>query len=68
MIVYFFDAMLITKLFLNSYTYVINSQLVGNSLNSPDEIRTFEKGKIQTVTLADNGVTRKVRVGPSEID
>ena len=44
------------------------AKLVGKSLNSPDEIRTFEKGKIQTVTLADNGVTRKVRVGPSEID
>ena len=33
------------------------SRLVGKSLNSPDEVRTFEKGKIETVTLADTGIT-----------
>lgn len=33
------------------------SKLVGKSLGSPDEIRTFEKGKIETVTLGNSGVT-----------
>ena len=31
-------------------------KIVGKSLNSPDEVRTFEKGRIETVTLADSGV------------
>ena len=33
------------------------SKLVGKSLNSPDEVRSFEKGRIETVTLADSGIT-----------
>ena len=33
------------------------AKLVGKSLNSPDEVRTFDKGKIETVTLADSGIT-----------
>ena len=32
-------------------------KLVGKSLNSPDDVRSFEKGKIETVTLGDSGVT-----------
>jgi quercetin dioxygenase-like cupin family protein len=33
------------------------AKLVGKSLNSPDEVRKFEKGKIETVTLGGSGVT-----------
>ena len=33
------------------------AKLVGKSLNSPDEVRNFEKGKIETVTLGESGVT-----------
>jgi len=33
------------------------AKLVGKSLNSPDEVRNFEKGKIETVTLGGSGVT-----------
>ena len=33
------------------------AKLVGKSLNSPDEVRPFEKGRIETVTLGDSGVT-----------
>lgn len=33
------------------------AKLVGKSLNSPDEVRNFEKGKIETVTLGKSGVT-----------
>ena len=32
-------------------------KLAGKSLNSPDEVRSFEKGKIETVTLGDSGIT-----------
>jgi quercetin dioxygenase-like cupin family protein len=33
------------------------AKLVGKSLNSPDEVRSFEKGKIETVTLGESAVT-----------
>ncbi len=33
------------------------AKMVGKSLNSPDEVRNFEKGKIETVTLGESGVT-----------
>jgi quercetin dioxygenase-like cupin family protein len=33
------------------------AKLVGKSLSSPDEVRSFEKGKIETVTLGESGVT-----------
>jgi hypothetical protein len=33
------------------------AKLVGKNLDSPDEVRSLEKGKIETVTLGDSGVT-----------
>jgi hypothetical protein len=48
---------LLAKIFQSLINMSSTAKLVGKNLDSPDEVRSFEKGKIETVTLGDSGVT-----------
>ena len=40
-----------------SFKIQCHQQSIGKSFSSPDEVRTFEKGKIEIVNFPDSGVT-----------